>query len=385
VSLNEVGSDPQQFGLTPSLLHNQMKVRQQRWPGSLSATATHDTKRGEDVRARLNVLSEIPKRWKAHVTAWHKANRSCKAKVAGELLPGPNEEYLLYQTLIGAWPFEKTDEDGYAVFVERIQGYMNKAIKEAKEHTSWVSPDAEYEDAVRQFIARVLDRSKANAFWDDFLPFQDWVAQYGLYNSLSQLLIKMTAPGVPDFYQGTELWDLSLVDPDNRRPVDFSKRVSLLAELDKASLTESDRLALVQELVTNRTDGRIKLFLTAETLRYRRAHSSLFRHGEYVKLEAMGTKSAHLFAFARLHAEGAIVTVVPRLPTGITPDPHKPPLGDEMWNDTELVLPAWREGTMFRNIFTGEKLSTVTRGERQVLSLGRIFMHGPVACLEKTT
>ena len=385
VSLNEVGSDPQQFGLTPSLLHDQMKVRQQRWPGSLSATATHDTKRGEDVRARLNVLSEIPKQWKSHVTGWHKTNRSCKTKAAGELLPGPNEEYLLYQTLIGAWPFEKMDDDAYAVFVDRVQRYMNKAVKEAKEHTSWISPDAEYEDAVRQFIARVLDRSKANTFGDDFLPFQDWVAQYGIYNSLSQLLVKMTAPGVPDFYQGTELWDLNLVDPDNRHPVDFSKRVNLLTELEKASQTEPDRLALVQDLVTNRTDGRIKLFLTAETLRYRRAHPSLFRHGEYVKLEGMGTKSAHLFAFARLHSEGSIVTVVPRLMTGITQDPHKPPLGGEMWNDTELVLPAWREGTIFRDIFTGERLNTVTREDRQVLPLGQVFQHCPVACLEKLT
>ena len=385
VSLNEVGSDPQQFGITPSLLHDQMKVRQQYWPASLSATSTHDTKRGEDVRARLNVLSEIPKQWKGHVTAWHKMNRSCKTKAAGELLPGPNEEYLLYQTLIGAWPFEKMDEEGYGVFVERIQGYMNKAVKEAKEHTSWVSRDEEYEDLVRQFIARVLDRSRANVFWDDFLPFQDWVAQYGIYNSLSQLLIKMTAPGVPDFYQGTELWDLNLVDPDNRRPIDFPRRISLLAELDKASTTEPDRMALVQELVKERVDGRIKLFLTAEMLRYRRAHPLLFQHGDYVKLEGMGTKSEHVFAFARLHTEGSIVSVVPRLLTGMTQDPHELPLGDEAWNDTELVLPAWREGTIFRNIFTGEILSSVTRGERQVLPMGKIFMHCPVACLEKTT
>jgi (1->4)-alpha-D-glucan 1-alpha-D-glucosylmutase len=383
VSLNEVGSDPQQFGIAPSLMHDHLKARQEHHPGSLSATSTHDTKRGEDVRARLNVLSEIPKRWKDHVTRWQKMNRGFKTKAAGEFVPGRNEEYLLYQTLIGVWPFEDMDEEGYTAFVDRIQGYMNKAVKEAKEYTSWVSPDAEYEDSVRQFVARVLDRSKSNAFLDDFLPFQKWVAQYGLYNSLSQLLLKMTAPGVPDCYQGTELWDLSLVDPDNRRPVDFAERVRLLAELDKASATEPGRLALIQELVARRTDGRIKLFLTAETLRYRRAHLALFYSGQYVKLEAMGQKSEHLFAFARLHSEGSIVTVVPRFLTRVILDPLRPPLGEEVWNDTWLTVPAWREGTSFRNIYTGAMLKTVTRDDRQVISVGEILMHGPVACLEK--
>ncbi len=383
ISLNEVGSDPRQFGITPSLMHEQLKARQRHWFGSLSATSTHDTKRGEDVRARLNVLSEIPKDWKEHVTRWGKANRSFKTTLAGESFPTPNEEYLLYQTLVGAWPFEDMDATRYAAFVERIQRYMNKAVKEAKEHTSWISPNAEYEEAVRRFVAQVIDRSRANPFLDNFLPFQSWVAAFGLYNSLSQLLIKMTAPGVPDCYQGTEFWDLSLVDPDNRRPIDFVERQRVLEELDKASATESGRLALVQELVLRRTDGRIKLFIMAESLRYRRAHPVVFHAGEYVKLECLGAKCTRLFSFARLHSEGTVLTIVPRLLTGVVTDPGTLPLGEAVWHDTTVAVPAWREGTRFRNIFTGERLTTVTRDERQVLPVGQVLLNCPVACLER--
>ena len=383
VSLNEVGSDPQQFGITPLLLHEQLKARQQRWPGSLSATSTHDTKRGEDLRARLNVISEVPKQWKDHVMRWRRINRSLKIKTAGESFPGRNEEYLLYQILIGAWPFGDMQAEEYASFVARIQDYMNKAVREAKEHSSWISPNTEYEDSVRQFLAQILDRSKENAFLDDFLPFQSWVARFGLYNSLSQVLIKMTAPGVPDFYQGTELWDLSLVDPDNRRPVDFAKRIRLLAEIDKSGATESDRASLIRELVECRIDGRIKLFLMAETLRFRRTHPALFHSGEYVKLEAVGPKHNHVFAFGRLHGDGSIVTVVPRLLTRVVADPDCLPVGEEVWSDTWLAVPAWRDGTKFRDIFTGKVLSTVTRDDRQVLPVGAIFTQCPVACLEK--
>ncbi|MDH5641206.1 MAG: malto-oligosyltrehalose synthase, partial [Nitrospira sp.] len=383
ISLNEVGSDPRQFGITPALMHDQLKARQQHWWGSLSATATHDTKRGEDVRARLNVLSEIPKEWKEHVTRWEKMNRLFKSSLAEEASPTHNEEYFLYQTLLGAWPFEDMDAGGYAVFVERIQRYMNKAVKEAKEHTSWISPDTDYEEAVRRFVAQVMDRSQSNAFLDDFLPFQSWVAGYGLYNSLAQLVVKMTAPGVPDCYQGTELWDLSLVDPDNRRPVDFAERIRLLAELDKASATEADRLRLVQELLAQRVDGRIKLLVTAEALRYRRAHAMLFRAGDYVKLECTGAKSGHLFTFARLHSEGTVLTIIPRLVTGLVKDPRTLPLGEDVWQDTSVVVPAWREGTTFRNIFTGERIRTVTRDERQILPVGQVLLNCPVACLER--
>jgi (1->4)-alpha-D-glucan 1-alpha-D-glucosylmutase len=201
VSLNEVGADLQHFGTTPTMVHQQLKERQGRWPATLSATATHDTKRGEDVRTRISVLSEVPKLWSQRVTQWSKVNR--KWRVSGEqgLVPTADDEYLLYQTLIGAWPLTQLDEQEHEGFRARIQDYMTKASREAKVYTSWVNPDHEYEEAVRQFVAAVLNRSEANDFLDDFLPFQRRIAQYGMYNSLAQLLIKITAPGVPDFYR----------------------------------------------------------------------------------------------------------------------------------------------------------------------------------------
>jgi (1->4)-alpha-D-glucan 1-alpha-D-glucosylmutase len=385
ISLNEVGSDPQQFGLAPSLVHHQWKSRQAHQSASLSATSTHDTKRSEDVRARLNVLSEIPKQWKDHVTRWQRLNQRLKTKVGDEMAPNQNEEYLLYQTLIGVWPLERMNEQDYDRFVDRIQAYMSKAVKEAKEHSSWISPNAEYEDAIKLFVTRLLDRSTPNAFLDDFLPFQEQVAQYGLYNSLSQVLVKVAAPGVPDFYQGTELWDFSLVDPDNRRPVDFEKRVKLLAELNKSAAATEGRVSLVEDLFSQRVDGRIKLFFTTEALRYRREHRVLFHAGEYVPLMGIGEKHEHVFAFARVHREESIVTIIPRLLAAVTPDERTPPLGEHVWKDTWLILPAWGKGTQVRNIFTGEVLCTVTQDGSQVLAVGKIFLHSPVAWLERMT
>jgi (1->4)-alpha-D-glucan 1-alpha-D-glucosylmutase len=383
LSLNEVGSDPQQFGIPPSLVHQQLKMRREHWPAALSATSTHDTKRSEDVRARLNVLSEMPQEWKACVIRWQKMNRRLKTNRGGDAIPGRNEEYLLYQTLVGTWPLDTMDEEGYARFVGRIQAYMNKAVKEAKEHSSWISPDAEYEEGLRQFVARLLDRSTSNPFLEEFLPFQARVAQYGLYNSLSQVLLKITVPGAPDFYQGTELWDFSLVDPDNRRPVDFEKRAALLADLSRNSATAPDRAVFLQDLFAHRADGRIKLYVTAEALRYRRDHRALFHSGQYVPLEAKGTQREHLFAFARMHDEEAVVTLVPRLLTTVIADIRADQPAAEAWNDTWLTMPAWRDGTKFRNILTGRMLSTVTSEERQVLPVGELFTHAPVAWLER--
>lgn len=385
ISLNEVGSNPEQFGIAPSLVHHQWESRQELRSTSLSATSTHDTKRSEDVRARLNVLSEIPKQWKEHVSRWLKINRRHKTKVQDDMVPGRNEEYLLYQTLMGVWPLEPMDEQGYVGFVDRIQAYMNKAVKEAKEHTSWVSPDVEYEEAIRAFVDKSLNRSTPNEFLNDFLPFQQEVAAYGLYNSLSQALLKIVAPGVPDLYQGTELWDFSLVDPDNRRPVDFLARAIWLAEWNRASGTDPDRLALAKEVFAQRHDGRIKLFLLADALRFRRAHRELFAQGRYVPLSAEGERADHLFAFARCHGEEMAVMVVPRLITAVVPDAQTLPLGEAVWRGTWLVIPVSQEGTKFRNVLTGEMMKTSARGDTQVLPIGEVFAHYPVACLEKVS
>src|SRR5262249_46333523 len=212
LSLNEVGSDPTRFGLEPQTVHAWLAERQRRWPAALSTTATHDTKRGEDVRARLNVLSEIPGAWNAAVVRWRALNRRHKTEVKGVLAPGANEEYLFYQTLVAAWPFTGDHEQLRA----RMRAYMTKALREAKVHTSWLSPNGESERETMWLVALFLDYRRSHQFFQAFLPFQAKVAELGIYNGLAQLLIKITAPGVPDFYQGTELWDLNLVDPDNR-------------------------------------------------------------------------------------------------------------------------------------------------------------------------
>ncbi|NJN69231.1 MAG: malto-oligosyltrehalose synthase [Nitrospira sp.] len=384
VSLNEVGGDPQHFGTTPTMAHQQLKERQGRWPATLSATATHDTKRGEDVRTRISVLSEVPKLWSQRVTQWSKVNR--KWKVSGEQGPVPtaDDEYLLYQTLIGAWPLTQLDEQAYEGFRARIQAYMTKASREAKVHTSWVNPNHEYEEAVSQFVAAVLNRSEAKDFLDDFLPFQRRIAQYGMYNSLAQVLIKITAPGVPDFYQGTELWDFNLVDPDNRRPVDFGTRRTVLAAVRQAADSAQARQDLLHDLLTHRTDGRIKLWLTTQGLWYRREHAELFRQGEYVPLQVLGAKREHLFAFARIHGDQAAVVVVPRLLTGVIEDPGELPVGAGVWGDTKVVMPSWKEGSPYRNVLTGSQSVTVQDEGRQSIAAAEILGQCPIALMERT-
>lgn len=383
VSLNEVGADPQHFGTTPTMAHQHLKERQGRWPATLSATATHDTKRGEDVRMRIAVLSEMPKLWSQRVTQWSKLNR--KWKVSGEQEPAPSadDEYLLYQTLIGAWPLTSLDEERYEEFCTRIQNYMNKAIREAKVHTSWVNPDHEYEEAMRHFVAGILNRSEAKDFLDDFLSFQGRIAQYGIYNSLAQLLIKITAPGVPDFYQGTEFWDLNLVDPDNRRPVDYGLRRTVLASLRSAEDSDQARQTLLHDLLTHRADGRIKLWLTTEGLRYRREHAALFQQGEYVPLQVTGAKREHLFAFARLHGDQAVVVVVPRLLTGVVEDPADLAVGEGVWGDTKVTMPSWKEGSLYQNVLTGRQSVTVPDEGRQVVAAAEILAECPVALMER--
>jgi (1->4)-alpha-D-glucan 1-alpha-D-glucosylmutase len=367
VSLNEVGSDPTRFGLEPPQVHDWMAARQRSWPSALSATATHDTKRGEDVRARLNVLSEIPGAWKAAVTRWRTVNRRHKTEIGGHLAPGANEEYLLYQTLVGAWPFDGGDDP--ARFRDRIVAYMTKALREAKVHTSWVNPDETYEKAVTRFVDAILDRQRTNPFLQAFVPFQQRVAELGIYNSLAQLLIKITAPGVPDFYQGTELWDLSLVDPDNRRPVDYTQRAASLSGLDDAD---------VEELFAGRRDGRIKQFTTARALAARASARDVYEHGEYVPLQTLGARRDCLFGFARRFGDRAAITCVPRLIATLTPDGSTPPFG-AVWADTRVLVPDGASTLV--NVFTGAALEPQRDDAGLTLAAAAVFDRFPVALL----
>jgi (1->4)-alpha-D-glucan 1-alpha-D-glucosylmutase len=300
ISLNDVGGNPTTFGITPGEFHDFNLQRQKRWPHTLNALSTHDTKRGEDVRARLNVLSEIPAEFKTYVAKWAELAAPRKRRANGETAPDPNEEYFLYQTLLGAYPWETSEQQQ---FKERIKQYLVKALREAKTHTSWLSPNAPYEDAVAAFAAELLDD---NGFLEAFLPLEKKIAYLGFYNTLAQTLLKITCPGVPDFYQGTELWDLNLVDPDNRRPVDFQKRQTLLAEVAKLKPEKAP------ELLAAYSDAKAKLYAIHKAMLFRRKHRRLFEEGEYLPLAVGGTCSDHVVAFARKKGGSYAVTIVPR-------------------------------------------------------------------------
>jgi (1->4)-alpha-D-glucan 1-alpha-D-glucosylmutase len=364
VSLNEVGGDPSRFGVSLAEFHAENGARLRRSPHSLSATATHDTKRGEDVRARINVLSEIPDAWRQRLAVWQRLNRRHRTTVEGATVPGANTEYLIYQTLVGAWPID----------AERLTAYLLKAVREAKNHTSWMNPNPRYDEALTRFAEAIVDRQRAGAFLDDFVPFQARIAHFGALNSLAQTLVKITAPGVPDFYQGTELWDLSLVDPDNRRPVDWKRRQRLLGELEHALATTSDRAALAHDLWLRKDDARVKLFLMRQALGLRRAHPTVFAAGGYRPLEAHGTLAEHICAFARARDEIAAITIVPRLLARGGGEGE--PLGAAYWSDTTVEIPA-ELGGGFRNVLTGETL------EGGALPLGRVLARFPVALLER--
>ena len=370
ISLNEVGSDPTQFGLSPAAVHAWMADRHDRWPHALSATSTHDVKRGEDTRARLNVLSEIPGAWKEAVTRWRALNRRFKRDVKGATAPDPNEEYLIYQALVGAWPFDD-DEDTRARFVERMIVYTTKALREAKTHTSWLSPDEEYEHAVHAFVRAILARGGADAFLQAFAPFQGRVAALGIYNSLSQLVVKITGPGVPDFYQGSELWDLNLVDPDNRRPVDYDRRRQVLAAMQPCSGRAAPR-ETVDEFLAHRRDGRVKMYVMNRALGVRARLRDAYEAGDYTPLATSGDRRDSVFAFAR---GGRAITCVPRLIAGLTSD-GAPPLGTSAWGDTRLDLPEPLRGRSYCDAFTGGRVEA-----DDSLALANVFERFPVALL----
>jgi (1->4)-alpha-D-glucan 1-alpha-D-glucosylmutase len=380
VSLNEVGGEPDRFGVAPDTLHARLAARATEWPHGLSATSTHDTKRSEDVRARINVLSELPGAWKQATSRWARANRRGRSVVDGQSYPSRNEEYLLYQTLVGSWPLQPMAAGEEPAYRQRIVGYMHKAMREAKVFTSWISPSERHEQAMARYVETVLAPDNA-AFRDDFLEFQRRVAVYGIYNSLAQLAVKIGAPGVPDFYQGTELWDFSLVDPDNRRAVDYDRRRALLAEISTA-LDAGDRATLAGRLMTDVRDPLVKLYATSTLLRFRRARADLFRLGGYEALAVGGTRRDHLFAFARAHAGDRVLIIVPRLVATLLPDAGVAPLGERVWNDTRITLPAECTATVFRHVLTDESVTAVRDGDQLSVKAADVFARFPIAFLD---
>ena len=376
-SLNDVGGEPRRFGISVAAFHAATRARALRWPHNMLATSTHDSKRSEDMRARLNVLSEIPAAWKLMLKRWRRLNRGRKRLLDGVDAPSRNDEYLLYQTLIGTWPLNSPDDEALAAYRERIDAYMIKALREGKEHSSWIQVNTEYEGAVSGFVRALLAPGDKNLFLADFVPLVQTIIHHGLLNALGQALIKLTSPGVPDIYQGCELWQFNLVDPDNRRPVDYAQRSRSLAEVQ--AMVDAPPEQWTQRLLpllTGIGDGRIKLYTVWQSLALRARWPEVFEIGDYLPLKVSGAQAAHVCAYARRHGERTVITLVPLLPARLLGDRQVLPLGSEVWTDTVLELPDGLLAGRWRNVLSGESHSPA--GE---LAVGDLLSAFPVALL----
>jgi (1->4)-alpha-D-glucan 1-alpha-D-glucosylmutase len=349
-ALNEVGGDLQQFGADVATFHRHNEDRKRDWPQSMLATSTHDSKRSEDVRARMVAISELPQQWRHSLQRWRAVTRRWKKRIEDLDAPDPDEEYLLYQTLLGTWPINaegEPEQSPGAEYVERIQGYMTKALNEAKINTSWIQPNEPWLAAMRDFVSKLMEPTPRNKFLPAFFPIARQIAQLGAVNSLSQTLLKFMSPGVPDIYQGNEIWDFSLVDPDNRRSVDFALRREMIR-----CLTSTDP----GELLKKWPDGRIKMFLTQSALRFRNQNIDLFRHGNYLPLRLEGAFAECCVSFARVLNDQWAVVVAPRLSSRV----GVPPVG-EHWQDTAIEIPENLNSQNAREIFTNRALPMANR------------------------
>lgn len=371
LSLNEVGGNPRPSE-AESLegFYRFLEKRRQSWPGTLDASSTHDTKRSEDVRARINVLSEIPEEWKKHLDYWANLNGRFREEIEGQAAPDRNEEYFLYQTLIGVWPLDQEDRTN---LLERIQAHLVKATREAMVHTRWTRPNQVHEEALQNFAARILSAENGE-FLSDFREFQKKIAYHGMINGLAQVLLKIASPGVADFYQGSELWDLRLVDPDNRGVVDFEKRISALAEISKLNTNDSVKLA---EIVRNWCDGRLKLYLIWKALRFRCDHADLFHEGEFVPVQTAGCKARNVIAFLRRTLHSTVLAVVPRWMAKLPEEPGQV----QDWCDTHVVLPSG-SSKVWTSILSQIELKADSREGESTLKMNDLLMDFPVALLE---
>jgi len=395
-SLNEVGGDPAVFGVGVNAFHGASADRAAHWPHAMLATSTHDSKRSEDVRARIDVLSEVPAAWRLQLRRWARMNRSRRREVDGRPAPSRNDEYLLYQTLVGSFPPELMAagagaaamdegaadkgalvEGAVADYRNRIRDYMLKAAREAKVNTSWINPNEDYEAALAAFVEEVLTPAERNLFLDDFRDSLAPVAWAGLLNSLSLMLIKYTSPGVPDCYQGNELWDFSLVDPDNRRPVDYARREAALRQLT-AMATQRGDPAQLRVLLDRMQDGLPKLHVIRCLLQLRRSRPALFEHGDYTPLKTTGARAQHVVAYARRNAGHGLITLAGRLFIRLGMNSGDLPCGETVWHDTRVELPLVPDGSTLRNVLSGETLVVEDGG----IAVAAAWAHFPGAALE---
>jgi (1->4)-alpha-D-glucan 1-alpha-D-glucosylmutase len=340
----------------------------------MNATTTHDTKRSEDTRARIAVLSEIPERWEAALRCWSRANEKFVRKADSAAVPDRNEEYLFYQTLIGTWPLQ---ENEWNTFIPRIQDYMIKATREAKVHTRWSRPNETHESALRDFVAAVLDRQGNGEFCSKFEEFQKFTSLYGMLNGLSQTLLKATCPGVPDSYQGSELWDIRLVDPDNRGTIDFKKRRELAAVLREAY--ESQNGQNIEQMLASWRDGLVKMHVLKRALNARSANPDLYLDGEYLPIEIEGQHKGRVVAFARKRRNDWIISVSIRCGASVLAPITGPEEREKFWNQTELILPSGAPEE-WKNILTGGAAAISSTAAH--LNVGAAFEHFPLALLQ---
>lgn len=375
ISLNEVGSDPFSLEMTVENFHQFLALRKATCPHTMNSTSTHDTKRGEDARTRINVISEIPDEWRGHVLRWKRFNKNKKQKHGNTAFPDSNDEYFLYQTLLGSYPVH--DAGSAEEYRKRLKDYLIKSVREAKRHTAWLEPDEVYEKAYLDFADRILDGDRDNKFLSDFKPFCEKMAFFGMLNSLSQTVIKLTAPGVPDIYQGSELWNFSFVDPDNRRDVSHREHYQLLKNIKalKAPLENS----YLKEALRHFEDGRIKLLLVHKVLKFRKEHSRIYSMGDYVPLSVNGRGKDNLIAYARVYKNEWAVTLAGRLYTQLS-QPGCSPVGENVWKDTEIELPG-DAPLRWENAITGQILENARGNMMSSDSLSEL----PVAVLHGST
>jgi (1->4)-alpha-D-glucan 1-alpha-D-glucosylmutase len=379
ISLNDVGGDPVRFGVTPEQFHHEVLERSQHRPHEMLATSTHDSKRSEDVRARINVISELPIKWRLRVRIWRDLNRDKKVVCDGREAPTANDEYLFYQTLLGAWPSGAEEQNTPESFTTRITNYMLKAIREAKLNTSWANQNESYERAIIEFVKNVLE---SKPFRKQFLPFQRIASFFGSVNSLAQILIKLTLPGVPDIYQGNEMLDFSLVDPDNRREVDYELRMRELRRLkDIASGSGDGAKELVKEIIDNMHDGRSKLYLASKVLNFRKKRPELFQSGEYIPLRTSGDHATHVLAFARRYQGEAMLVAVPRLCANLMRGKPRLPFGRDVWRDTRIEI---SQVANFRSLFTDESIAVSQQNGTSSVFAADLFRDFPVSLLHST-
>jgi (1->4)-alpha-D-glucan 1-alpha-D-glucosylmutase len=380
VSLNEVGGDPRRFGTSPAAFHKTNADRARRWPHAMLSTSTHDAKRGEDTRLRIHALSEMAAEWDARVQRWSTWNHRFQGDVDDQPAPAPDDEYLLYQTLVGSWPHADGENPAatatwLATYHQRVRDYAIKALREGKRHSSWRHPNAEYEEKLLAFIASVLDPERAGPFLGDLAEFVSGVARVAALHGLAQTLLKLCAPGVPDLYQGTELWDLALADPDNRRPVDFAQRSALLAE---AATADPARVA---HLFDAWPDGRIKLWLTSQLLPLRRQRPELVRDGEYLPLTVEGAEAERVVAFARRSGDAWLIAIAPRLVAPLLAEGAGLRIAPERWGDTVVRLSLASAPGQWRDVLSGRTIGLASGTPDASLPLASALATLPFAVL----